>query len=121
MGTRLFRKREMAFTPHPRFANVQWARFISGKDTNTVSVCLVEIQPNTSIPIHIHDPQVDSMLVLSGKGEAYVNGTWEPVEAGDYIFVSQASEHALKNTGNEWLRIFVHHSPPLQWESGGTG
>lgn len=114
METRLFRKKEMAFTPHPRFANVQWTLFITGKDTNTVSVCMVDIQPNTSVPAHIHDPQVDSMLVVSGKGEAYVNGAWEPVEAGDYIFVPQNNEHTLKNTGNEPLRLFVHHSPPIQ-------
>ena len=114
METRLFRKKEMAFTPHPRFANVQWTLFITGKDTNTVSVCLVDIQPNTCLPIHIHEPQVDSMLVVSGKGEAYINGAWEPVEAGDYIFVPQNNEHTLKNTGNESLRLFVHHSPPIQ-------
>ena len=113
MKTKLFRRKDMAFTLHPKFANVQWAVFITGKDTNTASVCLLDIPPNNGLPIHMHDPQVDSIFVVSGKGEAYVNGTWEPVEAGDYIFVPQTATHGMKNTGNESLKIFVHHSPPL--------
>ncbi|MBP2676111.1 MAG: Cupin 2 conserved barrel domain protein, partial [Deltaproteobacteria bacterium] len=45
--------------------------------------------------------------------EAYVNGAWEPVEEGDYIFVPESTEHGMKNTGDGPLKIFVHHSPPL--------
>jgi len=113
METRLFRKKEMALAPHPKFAGVQWTLFITGKDTDTASVCQLDIPPGGGLPIHIHDPQVDSIFVVSGKGEAYVNGTWEPVEAGDYIFVPQTAKHGMKNTGTGSLRIFVHHSPPL--------
>jgi quercetin dioxygenase-like cupin family protein len=113
MKTRLFRKKEMTFTMHPRFKNVGLATFITGKDTDTASVCLLDIPPEHGLPIHMHDPQVDSIFVVSGKGEAYVNGTWEPVEAGDYIFVPGTEEHGMRNTGNESLKIFVHHSPPL--------
>jgi quercetin dioxygenase-like cupin family protein len=60
-----------------------------------------------------HDPHVDSILVISGKGEAYVNGRWESVEAGDYIFVPKGDEHGIRNAGDGYLKIFVHHSPPL--------
>ena len=113
MGTRLFRSKEMTFTPHPRSPNVRMATYITGKDTEAVSVCVLDIPPNEGFPIHRHDQQVDSILVISGKGEAYVNGRWEPVEGGDYIFVPKDDEHGLKNTGDGSLKIFVHHSPPL--------
>jgi quercetin dioxygenase-like cupin family protein len=113
MGSRLFRGKEMTFAPHPRLADVRMATFITGKDTETVSVCMVDISPNEGAPIHRHDSQVDSILVISGKGEAYVNGGWEPIEAGDYIFVPKGEEHGIRNTGHESLRLFVHHSPPL--------
>ncbi len=113
MGSRLFRSKEMTFAPHPRLANVRMAYCITSKDTETVSVCMIDIAPNEGAPIHRHDSQVDSILVLSGKGETYVNGRWEPVEAGDYIFVPPGEEHGIRNTGDGDLRIFVHHSPPI--------
>ena len=113
MESRLFRGKEMTFTPHPRLTNVQMAICITGKDTETVSVCMIDIAPNEGPPIHRHDLQVDSILVISGKGETYVNGRWEPIEAGDYIFVPQGEDHGIRNTGHEFLRIFVHHSPPI--------
>jgi quercetin dioxygenase-like cupin family protein len=89
------------------------ATFITGKDTETVSVCMVDIAPKESAPIHRHDLHVDSIFVISGKGEAYVNGRWEPIEAGDYIFVPKEEEHGIRNTGHGSLKLFVHHSPPL--------
>lgn len=113
METRLFRKKEMVFTPHPKFANVTWTTFITGKDTDTASVCMLDIPPGGGLNLHMHDPQVDSIFVVTGKGEAYVNGSWEPVEAGDYIFVPQTAEHGMKNRGDTPLKIFVHHAPPL--------
>ena len=53
---------------------------------------MIDIAPNEAPPIHSHDLQVDSILVVSGKGETYVNARWEPIEAGDYIFVPQGEE-----------------------------
>ena len=113
MESRLFRGKEMTFAPHPRLANVRMAICITGKDTETVSVCMIDIAPKEGAPIHRHDSQVDSILVISGTGETYVNGRWETIEAGDYIFVPGGEEHGIRNTGHESLRIFVHHSPPM--------
>ncbi|MGB3400353.1 MAG: cupin domain-containing protein [Candidatus Deferrimicrobiaceae bacterium] len=113
MESRLFRSKEMTFAPHPKLANVRMATCITGKDTETVSVCMIDIAPDEGAPIHRHDAHVDSILVISGKGETYVNGRWEPIEAGDYIFVPQGEDHGIKNTGHDPLRIFVHHSPPM--------
>jgi quercetin dioxygenase-like cupin family protein len=121
METRLFRSKEMEFKTHPRLANARMATYITGKDTETVSVCMIDIAPKERAPIHRHDAQDDSILVISGKREAYVNGRWEPIEAGDYIFVPSKDEHGIRNTGKEYLKIFVHHSPPLVVENRGSG
>jgi len=113
MESRLFRSKEMTFAPHPRLANVRMATCITKKDTETVSVCMIDIAPNEGAPIHRHDLHVDSIFVISGTGETYVNGRWEPIEAGDYIFVPKGNEHGIRNTGDGTLKIFVHHSPPM--------
>ena len=113
MNTKFFRHQEMVFADHPKFANVKIGTFITGKDTEAASVCLLDIGPNTEIPIHTHDPQVDSIFVVSGEGEGFINGKWEKISTGDYIFVPATEAHGIRNTGKASLKLFVHHSPPL--------
>lgn len=113
MASKFYKDTDIAFTDHPRFENVKIAVLVTGKDTDTVSTCLLDIAPDTEIPVHTHDPQVDSIFIVSGSGQAFVNGTWQDITPGDYIFVPAIEEHGIRNTGASTLRLFVHHSPPL--------
>ncbi|NPB10021.1 MAG: cupin domain-containing protein [Thermodesulfobacteria bacterium] len=107
------RKEEIEFKDHPKFAGVKIAILVSSKDTDRASISMLRIEPGVEIPIHTHDPQVDSIYVLSGEGEAYVNGSWQKIKTGDYIFVPAREEHGVKNTGSGELELFIVHSPPL--------
>jgi quercetin dioxygenase-like cupin family protein len=113
METKFFPQREMIFTKHQTFDNVKTAILITGEEANKASVCLIEIAPGSETPIHTHEEQADSVFVVQGKGETYVNGTWQPIEPGDYLYIPAKGEHGTRNTGNEPLQLFVHHSQPL--------
>jgi quercetin dioxygenase-like cupin family protein len=113
MQSKLYKISHNSYTDHPRFAGVKLAVLVDGKLSNAVSVSLLEISPDVEIPVHTHDPQLDSIFVLSGQGEAYINGVWQAIQAGDYIFAPSKAEHGIRNTGRDLLRLFVHHSPPL--------
>lgn len=113
MSSMFYKNTDIQFNDHLKFANVKIATFVTGKDTDTASVCLLDIAPDTNIPVHTHDPQVDSIYVVSGNGQAFVNGEWKDIAAGDYIFVPASEEHGIKNNGGESLKLLVHHSPPL--------
>jgi quercetin dioxygenase-like cupin family protein len=113
METKFYPQREMIFTKHPTFDNVKAAIFITSKESNMASVCLIEIAPGSETPIHTHEEQADSVFVVQGHGETYVNGSWQPIEPGDYLFIPAQGQHGTRNTGTEPLRLFVHHSPPL--------
>ncbi len=104
---------KITFQDHPRFEGVKLAKLVTGKDTDTVSVCILEIAPDTLIPIHTHDPNVDSIYILEGSGEAYVDGDWKEVSAGDYIFVKANEEHGVRSGKEGHMKLFVVHSPPL--------
>jgi len=112
METRFFPQREMIFTKHPAYDNVKTAMFITGKESNMASVCLIEIAPGSETPIHTHEEDADSIFVVQGNGETYINGSWQPIEPGDYIFIPAKGEHGTRNTGTGPLRLFVHKSPP---------
>ncbi|HKJ15710.1 MAG: cupin domain-containing protein [Desulfobulbaceae bacterium] len=113
METKFYPQREMIFTKHPVFDNVKAAMFITSKEANMACVCLIEIAPGSETPIHKHEEQADSVFVVQGHGETYVNGSWQPIEPGDYLYIPVQGEHGTRNTGTEPLRLFVHHSPPL--------
>jgi quercetin dioxygenase-like cupin family protein len=113
MTSKLFSDRDKDYADHPKFSGVKMAVFVTGNDTDTVSVCQLIIAPGIAIPVHAHDPQVDSIFIVSGNGEAYVNGEWREVVPGDYLFFPSGVEHATRNTGSEKLILLVHHSPPL--------
>jgi len=113
MEKHLFSKAGRTFADHPKFRGVRFAPLVSSKDSGTVSVSVLEIGFGIEIPVHTHDPQVDSIFVVEGEGEAYVNGRWETVTEGDYVFVPAGVEHGIRNTGRSTLTLFVHHAPPL--------
>jgi quercetin dioxygenase-like cupin family protein len=113
MSSTFYPQDRIVYSDHPRFASVQIAILVSNKEGEPVGVSLLDIAPGAEIPIHTHDPQVDSIFVVSGRGEAYVNGEWRTIGAGDYIFVPAREEHGIRNTGATSLQLFIHHSPAI--------
>lgn len=112
MSSLFYKNSEITFENHPKFDGVKIAVLVSSSNTEETSVCVLDIEPETTIPVHTHDPQIDSIYVVSGKGKAYVNGEWKDITEGDYIFVPANQDHGI-STGKDPLKIFVHHSPPL--------
>lgn len=112
METKFFPQREMIFTKHPLFDNVRTAIFITSPESGEADVFLIEIAPGSETPIHTHEVNADSIFVVQGHGETYINGGWEPIEPGDYIYVPPQGQHGTRNTGTGPLRLFVHRTPP---------
>jgi len=108
-----YRKEEIVFGPHPRFEGVGFALLVDRARDPRLSVSMLEIKPGVEIPVHTHDTQADSIYVLSGEGEAYLDGAWRRIGPGDYILVPPGEEHGVRNTGKEPLRLFIVHAPPL--------
>ncbi len=113
MKTMFFPSGSRQFIDHPKFAGVKLAKLVAEGKSDMVSVSELIIDSGVEVPIHTHDPQIDSIYVVSGRGEAFINQEWTRVAAGDHIFVLARVEHGIRNTGPELLRLFIHHSPPL--------
>lgn len=113
MQTKFFPQREMIFTRHPSYDNVKTAMIITGGETGTACVCMIEIAPGSETPRHVHEDQADSIFVVQGRGETYVNGSWQPIEPGDYLYVPAGGEHGTRNTGEEPLRLFIHRDSSI--------
>lgn len=103
----------MIFEPHPRFAGVKIAKLVTKDQGHTIGVTMLEIGSGIEIPIHTHDRELDSIFVLSGKGQAFIDGAWKDIAEGDYILIPATIEHGVKNTSDQVLKLFIVHSPAI--------
>lgn len=113
MQSKLFPASDRQFKDHPKFDGVRISIQVAGKDSDKVGVSFLEIAPGVDVPVHVHQGEIDSIYVLSGQAEALINGDWQAIGTGDYLFVPAGEEHGVKNTGKAPLFLFVHHSPPI--------
>jgi quercetin dioxygenase-like cupin family protein len=71
----------------------------SGENT-LFQVRYFEIAPggNTTLEQHRHEHVV---VVLRGRGEVFLDGTWYEVTLGDTVYVAPLEVHQLRNRGEE--------------------
>jgi mannose-6-phosphate isomerase-like protein (cupin superfamily) len=58
------------------------------------------------------------LFVLSGNGEAIVNGKRHKLRAGSLVFIERREKHQVKNTGRAPLRTLNIYVPPAYTRSG---
>ncbi|MEB3173757.1 MAG: cupin domain-containing protein [Cyanobacteriota bacterium] len=66
------------------------------------------VKPGQEIYPHIHPHGQDTWIVLSGKGEYYLDeaGTKKSIVAGDVVIAHTGCVHGVLNSGNEPL-VFI--------------
>lgn len=82
------------------------ARVVIGKNDGALNFCMrvFEIAPGGHTPKHSHAWEHE-MFIHAGAGEVYANGGWNPMKAGNAIFIPGQEEHQMKNTGREPLIV----------------
>lgn len=73
----------------------------------------VDIEPQDDakprVP-HLHERMEEIIVVASGRGALWVDGTWTTVAAGDAWLVPSGVRHATVNPGPEPLRLYCFFS-----------
>jgi quercetin dioxygenase-like cupin family protein len=101
---------QVELTPHPKIPGVRIGYILSKEESPNLSLIVLELSPKVEVPIHTHDVQVDSIFVLEGRGEVYLNGEWKEVKAGDVVVILPGEEHALR-AKEEGIRCYIAHGP----------
>ena len=65
------------------------------------------IAPGVTIGTHTHTGEMESMVVLSGKGRHIINGEEQLLEAGDIIAAMPGETHSLACLGDEPLVVIA--------------
>jgi quercetin dioxygenase-like cupin family protein len=105
--------KEVNMQAHPKFEGVKIG-YVSTKERHPeLSIVILEIIPGIQIPTHTHEREIDSIFVLEGEGEIFLNNEWTNIKAGDIIVVGTNELHGVKSTGDIPLKAYIVHAPAL--------
>ncbi|MBX2866676.1 cupin domain-containing protein [Candidatus Kaiserbacteria bacterium] len=73
---------------------------------------IMTLQPGEDIGLETHEEHDQFIRVEAGTGEAVLNGVSHPVADGFAIVIPAGTEHNVKNTGSDVLRLYTLYTPP---------
>jgi mannose-6-phosphate isomerase-like protein (cupin superfamily) len=91
--------------PPADFDNVHVQRVV-GDSLSTGFVIWIK----ESVPLHFHAAHSETVLVLRGKGDMYLDGRSFPVRKGDLVFIPQGTHHGVEVKGR-MLQVLSSQSP----------
>lgn len=82
-------------------------RVVIGRADGAPNFCMrvFELAPEGHTPRHSH-PWEHEIFVHAGRGEVWDQGRWEPIAAGQALFIAAEEHHQIRNTAAEPL-VFV--------------
>lgn len=69
------------------------------------------IQVRDSVQAHYHQHHTEQIFVLEGTGDMQLGTEVYAISAGDYFLIPAGTEHAVRNTSDEPLKILSIQSP----------
>jgi len=73
---------------------------------------VMTLQSGEDIGLETHEEHDQFIRVETGTGEVILDGVAHPVADGFAIVIPAGTEHNLKNTGSEPLRLYTLYTPP---------
>lgn len=82
---------------------------ITGKHSQVV---LMSIPPGEEIGEEVHEGVDQTLIFVSGAGQAILNGEKSPVTINSLYFVPAGTRHNFINTGSTPLKLYTVYAPP---------
>ena len=105
--------KNLKMQPHPKFEGVKIGYILTKEKQPELSITVLEVSPGVEIPIHSHAKEVDTIFILEGNAEVFLNENWRKVEEGDVIVVSPGEVHGVRVVGEKPLKCYIVHAPAL--------
>ncbi len=102
---------DVQMQPHPKFNGVRIGYVVTKERHPELSIIILELDSGVEIPLHTHEKEIDSIFIIEGEGDMYMNNDWQPVKKGDIIAIGSKELHGLK--AKTALKCYVVHAPAL--------
>jgi mannose-6-phosphate isomerase-like protein (cupin superfamily) len=80
---------------------------ITGPDAH---IDVVMVPPGGEIGAETHTGADETLLVVTGEGEAEVDGERMPVRVGSVVYIPRGATHNVRNLGHRALRLYAVHA-----------
>ena len=83
-----------------------------------LSSCVIRVLPGETVqPAHSHPEGEELIYIITGRGEAWVDGEIEPMQEGTAVLFEQGKPHMIRNVGDEEMKVICFFSPPTGLEN----
>ncbi len=109
----LYKMEELPSACPPKHVNTD-AFTLIGKETGAEGFVLfcTEVHPGGEAQLDNHGAREHCYFILSGSGEAVVNGEKFICRPGDCLWIPPNADHGIKPIGGQTVRFAVVTSPP---------
>jgi mannose-6-phosphate isomerase-like protein (cupin superfamily) len=84
--------------------------------SRNLSITWVDVPPGAEQRAHSHEDSEQVYVIVRGRGRMQVAGDEEDVGEGDLVFIPPATDHGIKNHGEESLVYVSAAAPPVSME-----
>ena len=91
---------------------LKWLFSVEPDGQSDFSMNIVVIAPgNTVKPAHAHRHQTEIVYIISGTGQAQIDGNIYDIRAGTAIHFEKGSVHMLRNSGQVDMKVVCFFTP----------
>lgn len=105
----LFDTHDLAWTTVPQFSGLLFKPLETIATHPYARVALVKLPVGYTIPTHVHAVEIETIYVLTGQGELFLDGEVERVGPGQGGSVPVGMPHGLRNAGDTELELLAIH------------
>ncbi len=92
---------------------IRWIADDTSMQPEFLSSCVIQVLPGEMVkPAHSHPEGEELIYIISGKGEAWVDGEIEPMRSGTAVLFEQGKPHMVRNTGDDEMKAVCFFAPP---------
>ncbi len=97
---------------------IRWIADAGSLQPRYLSSCVIRVLPGEAVrPAHSHPEGEELIYVISGNGEAWVDGEIQAIRPGTAVLFEQGSVHMLRNVGGTEMKVLCFFSPPTSLEN----
>ncbi len=97
---------------------IRWIADDKSMQPRHLSSCVIRVLPGETVqPAHSHPEGEELIYIISGRGEAWVDGDIQPMRAGSAVLFEQGSVHMIRNAGDEEMKVVCFFAPPTGLEN----
>ncbi len=86
--------------------------------SNNISMVLIKVKQGQTVrPCHSHPTSEETIYIIQGEGDAWIDGDISAFKANTAIVFPRDAKHMIRNTGNSELEVLCVFSPPVTPES----